>query len=138
MNCTLPVILMTAYAKTPVTVEVIQKGAVTVLEKPYDDDDLWNAIRSALSQEQEARKRNTRRREIRERLTMLTANERAVLERMVEGKANKEIAAELEVSLRTIENRRHDVFRKMGAGSLAELVRDVIEAECGSPQRAAD
>ena len=133
LECTLPVILMTAYAKTPVTVEVIKKGAVTVLEKPYDDDDLWTAIRNALQQERETRNESIRRRELRDRLTRLTPSEREVLDRIVDGKANKKIAAEIGVSLRTVENRRHEVFEKMGANSVADLVKVVLEAKSCVP-----
>lgn len=124
----LPVIVITAFAKTQLTVEVVKKGAITVLEKPYDDDDLWDAIRKALSVDTARREQIAHRREIRDRIASLTEKETDVLERVVAGKANKVIAKELDISIRTVENRRREVFEKMQADSLAELVRMVLEA----------
>ncbi len=125
----LPVIVLTAYARTPLTVRAIKAGAVTLLEKPYEEDDLWNAIRRALAQDSARRSEHERRREIRRRAEELTPAERRVMEMIVQGKPNKSIARQLDVSVRTVENRRREVFRKMQADSVAELVRIVIEAD---------
>lgn len=124
----LPVIVLTAYPRTPLTVRAIKAGAVTLLEKPYEDDDLWDAIRKALSEDAAGRAQHRHRREIRRRADSLTPAERNVMDMMVQGKPNKAIARELDVSLRTIENRRRAVFAKMQASSVAELVRTAIEA----------
>lgn len=124
----LPVIVMTAFAKTQLTVEFVKKGAITVLEKPYDDDALWDAIRKALSLDAARREQSTRRRQILVRMASLSDKETEVLERVIAGKANKVIAKELDISIRTVENRRREVFEKMHADSLAGLVRMVIEA----------
>jgi len=124
----LPVIVLTAYPRTPVTVRAIKAGAVTLLEKPYDDDDLWDAIRRALAHDAARRSEHEHRQEIRRRAGQLAPAERQVMEMIVQGKLNKAIARQLDVSVRTVENRRREVFRKMQADSVAELVRLVIEA----------
>jgi RNA polymerase sigma factor (sigma-70 family) len=124
----LPVIILTAHARTPITVRAIQAGAVTMIDKPYHDDDLWDAIRTALEREEAAWMDNRRRREIRDRLSTLTSEERRVMELIVEGKPNKVIAQELGLAIRTVEKRRHEALAKMEAGSVAELVELAIEA----------
>ena len=130
----LPVIILTAYARTATTVKAMQCGAVTIIDKPYNDDDLWEAIRTAFSLEGEAWQRQQRHQEIDQRLAALTEDERRALELIVQGKPNKIIAKELGIALRTVEKRRHDVFVKMRADSLAELVELVMEARA-SQQR---
>jgi FixJ family two-component response regulator len=127
----LPVIVITAFARTPLTVKVMQQGAVTLLEKPYAEDELWGAIRRALAIDAAGRKEYRQRQELRRRLERLTPQEREVLDAVVDGKPNKAIARELDVSIRTVENRRRDVFAKMQAHSVAELVKLVIQAEQG-------
>ncbi|MHC4403772.1 MAG: response regulator transcription factor, partial [Planctomycetota bacterium] len=127
-NIQLPVIVLTAYPRTPLTVRAIQAGAVTLLEKPYEDDNLWDAIRKALARDAATRPEHERRREIRRRASLLGPAEHEVMQRIVRGKPNKAIARQLDVSVRTVENRRREVFRKMRADSVAQLVRLVIEA----------
>ncbi len=122
----IPVILITAYARTSLTVRAMKQGAVTLLEKPYEEDDLWDAVREALRMSELQYDKQARRRDILQRLELLTPKEHQVMELMVEGIANKVIANRLDVSIRTIENRRHDIFEKMDASSLAELVRMVV------------
>jgi FixJ family two-component response regulator len=125
----LPVIVLTAHARTPLTVRAMQAGAVTLLDKPYQQDDLWDAIRRALARDAVSRAEATRRDELRANIASLTPAERTVLERIVQGQPNKLIAKQLGVSLRTVENRRQAVIEKMRADSVAELVRMVIEAD---------
>ena len=123
---------MTAYAKTPLTVRAIQSGAITLLEKPCEEDELWDAIRKALSKDAEGRATYERRKELHRRIEGLTPVQRNVMDLIVAGKANKVIAMELDVSIRTVEARRQEVFAKMQADSVAELVRLVIEANHSS------
>ena len=85
----LPVIVITAYARTPLTVKVMQQGAVTLLEKPYEEDELWDAIRKALALDAAGRQDYARREELRIRLAGLTPREREVLGAVVVGKPNK-------------------------------------------------
>jgi FixJ family two-component response regulator len=129
----LPVIVITAYARTPSTVRAIQGGAVTLLEKPYENDDLEDAIRKALAQEAAGRAERERRQGICRRIALLTSAERAVLELMLEGLPNKAVAGRLNVSVRTVENRRRAVFKKMQADSVAELVRMMIRVNLEAP-----
>lgn len=130
----LPVIVLTAFAKTPLTVRVMQNGAVTLLEKPYDTGDLWDAIRRALALDFARRAAWQEQEDAQQRLALLTAKEREVLDRMIAGKANKVIARELDVSIRTVENRRHDIFEKVGVDSVAQLVRLAIVASAPRPE----
>lgn len=125
----LPVIVLTAYARTSLTVRAMQAGAVTLLEKPYEDDDLWEAVREALANEASTRREHERRQGLRTRIGCLTPSQRVVLDMIVEGKPNKMIAEVLDISLRTVENRRREVFDRMEADSVAELVRMVIDAD---------
>lgn len=125
----LPVIVLTAYPRTPTTVLAIKAGAVTLLEKPYQDDDLWDAIRTALAEDAANRVRHEQRRTLGRRIAGLTPAESKVMEMIVQGKPNKLIAKQLDVSIRTVENRRREVFDKMQAESVAELVRMVIDAD---------
>jgi two-component system, LuxR family, response regulator FixJ len=124
----LPVIILSAYARTPITVRAIQAGAVTMIDKPYHEDELWDAIRTALEKEEVTWAAERRRQEIRGRLTTLTPEERAVADLITEGNPNKMIAQELGIALRTVEKRRQAVLAKMKADSVAELVGLLIEA----------
>jgi FixJ family two-component response regulator len=124
----LPIILLTAYARTALTVKVMQAGAVTLLDKPYREDDLWDAIRKALTLDASRHNELARRQEVQQSYDQLTPQEIEVLRGIVAGKANKQIAKQLDVSLRTVESRRHTIFEKFQVKSVAELVRLVIEA----------
>lgn len=128
LDVPLPVIILTAYAQTSLAVRAMKAGAVTVLDKPYADNDLWDAIQKALAEDAAARNANQRRRRLQSRMGQLTPAEQTVMEMIVAGKANKVIAKELNVSVRTIEYRRHAVLSKMQAQSVAELVSLVMEA----------
>jgi two-component system response regulator FixJ len=127
-GCELPVIVITAFAETPLTVRAMQNGAVTLLEKPCRDNELWLATRDALALDAENRKREVTRAETRARISALTTSERNVLDLIVVGKMNKQIATELDISVRTVESRRHNIFDKMKCNSLADLIRSVLEA----------
>ncbi len=122
----IPLVLITAHARTALTVRAIRKGAVSLLEKPYQDDDLWDAIREALQRCEDVIEKLRHRRVLKRRIDTLSPKESEVMHLMIDGAANKAIAHHLSVSVRTVENRRHDVFEKMKASSLAELVRMVV------------
>jgi FixJ family two-component response regulator len=128
-NIPIPVIVLTAYPRTRVTVRAMAAGAVTLLEKPYDEEELWDAIRRGLARDAARWEDIQRQREIRQRVDQLTAGERAAMDLIVQGQPNKTIAKRLEISVRAVENRRSAVFSKMLADSVAELVRLVIEAK---------
>jgi len=99
----LPVIVMTGHADVPLAVEAMKAGVVDFIEKPYDDDTMLGAIRSALARQGEARARDTERADFVRRLDSLSPRERQVLEGLVAGKANKVIAYDLDISPRTVE-----------------------------------
>jgi len=129
----LPLIVVTAYAHTPMTVQAIKNGAVTLIDKPYDHDNLWKAIRIALKRDSQQRQQKSNFAEIRLRLKSLSGKEQAVLDYILEGTTNKSMSSKLDVSLRTIENRRRKIFSKLRVDSVAELVKIVLESR--APQR---
>ncbi|MGB7347970.1 MAG: response regulator, partial [Pirellulaceae bacterium] len=106
----IPLILITAHPRTSLTVRAIRRGAVSLLEKPYQDNDLWDAIREALQMCELSIEKQRERRILKRRLDQLSEKESQVMELMIDGAANKKIAHHLNVSIRTVENRRHDVF----------------------------
>jgi FixJ family two-component response regulator len=122
----LPVIFVTGHGNVPMAVEAMQMGAVNFLQKPIQEQELWNSIRRALELDLQGRRRRARRQRAEERLARLTSGEREVLNLILEGKINKEIASELGLSTRTIEDRRARLMKKMGAKSLAELIQLVM------------
>ena len=122
----LPVVFVTGHGNVPMAVEAMQMGAVNFLEKPVQEQELWESIRKALELDTRNRRRRTRRQRAEERLAQLSPGEREVLNLILEGKMNKEIALELKLSTRTVEDRRAKLMRKMGAKSLAELVQVVM------------
>jgi two-component system response regulator FixJ len=125
----LPVIIITAHARTPITVKAIQQGAITLLDKPYHDDELWDAIQLALATDRRWREEAAQRDVAKRKLDALTAKERDVMRLVAAGDANKLIAKKLDVSERTVENRRRSVYQKLGVESVAEMMRILLEAE---------
>jgi two-component system, LuxR family, response regulator FixJ len=123
---TLPVVFVTAHANVAMAVEAMQMGAVHFLEKPVPEQQLWDSIRKALDLDAQNRRRLARRQHAEERLAKLSPGEREVLNLILEGKMNKEIAAELGLSTRTIEDRRAKLMKKMNAQCVAELVQLVL------------
>ena len=119
-------ILVTGYADTPLVVGAMRAGALMVLDKPYHEDELLDAIGHAWQLSCEIRERRVQRRVIRRRVAALSASERKVLDLVVDGASNKSIAGQLELSVRTVENRRRGIFQKMNADSVAELVRMIL------------
>lgn len=124
-----PVIMVAADADTAAVVDAMKAGAVTVLEKPLDDARVREAIREGLALDEQQRARRREQAEFRSRLRTLTDKERDVLRLLMEGLANKAMATELGASLRTIENRRRNLFAKLGVQSVAEMVTRVIKAD---------
>jgi two-component system, LuxR family, response regulator FixJ len=127
MGLALPVIIITAHAETAMTVRAVKNGALTVLEKPCRDYELYDAIRDALALGEKLRVRNAEVKAFSKKLETLSEGERAVLDLMVQGEANKNVARRLDVSVRTVENRRQQIFEKTGTDSLAELIRLIVK-----------
>ncbi|PZR87935.1 MAG: DNA-binding response regulator [Stutzerimonas stutzeri] len=124
----MPVIVMTGHADVPLAVEAMKEGALDFVEKPFDDETILGAVRSALSRHRERFRIDNETQEIRQRLQSLSERERQVLDGLVAGKANKVIAFDLDISPRTVEIYRANVMTKMQARSLSELVRFVLLA----------
>ncbi len=123
MKADIPVIVITGHGDIALAVDAMKMGALDFLEKPFDDELLLSAVRSALNREKEAAKHNAEINEIRDKLAALSNRERQVLEGLVGGKANKVIAFNLGISPRTVEIYRANLMTKMAANSLSDLVR---------------
>jgi two-component system, LuxR family, response regulator FixJ len=130
----LPVIIITGFADIPMAVRAMQAGAITFLEKPCADQELWQSIQAALDSEEQAESNRQKRADVIARRESLTPAEVDVLERILAGKPNKQMAAELGVGLRTVELRRATLIKKMRADSLPELVQLVLIAQGKSPE----
>lgn len=126
-----PVIVITGHADVPLAVEAMKAGVADFIEKPFDDEILLVAIRSALSRGELQGREAAERAHAAERLATLSAREREVLDGLVAGKANKVIAFDLGISPRTVEVYRANLMTKMQAASLSELVRIALTAEAG-------
>jgi len=134
----LPVIVITGHGDVPLAVEAMKIGAADFLEKPFDDEALLASVRSALDTLQKDRRRESERNEIESRLAGLSSREREVLEGLVAGQANKQIAHALGISPRTIEIYRANLMTKMQAASLSDLVRMAMIAGILGPQSNSD
>ena len=117
------VVVMTAFATTTTTVRAMRNGALTLIEKPCGDDEIWEAVRMGLRVDERCYRIECTRKELMQRFELLTPKERDVLDLVVAGDPNKVIARKLGVSIRTIENHRHKIFQKLEADSVAELVK---------------
>ncbi|MDB6090163.1 MAG: nodW [Gammaproteobacteria bacterium] len=119
----LPVIFITGHGDIPMSVRAMKAGAVEFLTKPFHDQELLDAIHTAIERDRERRREAVLVAELRERYATLTERERQIMTLVVVGRANKQIAAELTLSEMTVKVHRGQVIRKMHAGSLPELVR---------------
>jgi two-component system response regulator FixJ len=128
LGVTVPVIVITGHGDISLAVDAMKIGAVDFLEKPIDDNALLAAVKNALNRNSGALQRDVERSKINEKLAGLSTRERQVLEGLVTGKANKVIAFDLGISPRTVEIYRANLMTKMGAGSLADLVRMALIA----------
>jgi len=120
---TMPIIFITGLGNVPMTVRAMKGGAQDFLEKPFEDQELLDAIQRALARSRAARAEDAERADIEGRLATLTPRERQVLELVVAGLLNKQIAGELGAAEKTIKVHRGRVMKKMQADSVAELVR---------------
>ncbi len=119
----IPIIFITGHGDIPMTVQAMKAGAVAFLTKPFRDQDLLDAIHQALERDRKGREQRTEIDELRRRFESLTRREREVMGLVVAGLLNKQIAGEVGTSETTVKVHRHQAMEKMGAGSLAELVR---------------
>jgi FixJ family two-component response regulator len=132
----LPIIFITGYGDIPMSVRAMKAGAVEFLTKPFREQDLLDAVGTALERDRSRRAGELRLAELRARYDMLTARERQVMSLVVAGRLNKQIAGELGVSEMTVKMHRRQVMRKMQAAGVAQLVRLADQIGIGAPQPA--
>jgi two-component system, LuxR family, response regulator FixJ len=123
----IPVVFMSAHGDVRTAVSAIKSGAVDFIEKPFSYREVLSVIAKAFERDGELRRKRALRSMVAERLAALTEREREVMARVIEGKPNKLIAAELDISVKTVEAHRAKVMEKMGAASVAELVQLMLQ-----------
>jgi FixJ family two-component response regulator len=120
---TLPVIFVTGHGTVPLSVRAMKAGAVDFLQKPFEDQDLLDAVQRAIEEDGQARVERRETGEIKRRVESLTQREAQVLLGVAEGKLNKQIAHDLGLSENTVKTHRAHIMQKMQAESLADLIR---------------
>ena len=124
----LPVIVMTGHGDVPLAVEAMKAGVFDFIEKPFSDEALIGAVRAAIAHQEEAKTPDRARLDAERKLADLSPRERDVLTGVVAGKANKVIAYDLDISLRTVEIYRANLMSKTGARNMSELMRIALAA----------
>ena len=130
-----PIVFLTGHGSIPATVQAMKAGAIEFLTKPVDEQDLLKAIEEAIERDRRTRQEHADTRDLRDRYQSLTAREQEVMEQVVSGLLNKQIAAELKITEDTVKFHRGHVMRKMRADSFADLVRMAESLGIGSNQR---
>jgi FixJ family two-component response regulator len=130
----MPIVFITGHGDIPMTVEAMKKGAVDFLTKPFDDEELLQALRAAIEKDRNARAEYTEVHEIRRLIELLTPRENEILRYVVTGMLNKQIALELGIAEKTVKVHRGRVMEKLGVDSVAELVRLAEKAGIKPPE----
>jgi two-component system response regulator FixJ len=129
MQCAPPVIMISGHGDIPMAVKAVQAGAINFIEKPFNEQELLDSVHRAFKQDSIQRGKNMKLQAIRNRLESLTPREKEVLYAVAEGRRNKTIADDLNISQSTVEAHRARVMEKMQAKSLSELMRMIIYIE---------
>lgn len=119
----MPIIFITGHGDIPMSVQAMKKGAVDFLAKPFDDEQLLQAVRTAIGKDREARALHAEVREVRRRIELLTPREKEMLRYVITGMLNKQIALKLGIAEKTVKVHRGRIMEKLHANSVAELVR---------------
>ena len=122
-NIELPIVFLTGHANVQMAVGAMQAGAVNFLEKPFREQELWDSVRRAFELDAQQRRERIGRTDGEQKVSKLAPGEREVLALILEGMFNKEIAAQLNLSIRTVEDRRARLMRKLEVNSVVELVQ---------------
>ncbi len=125
----LPIIFVTGHGDVPMAVSALQRGACDFIEKPFNNEDLLQRIHRALELDRQRSDQDRQHDAIAHRVEQLTQREREVMTLVVAGKLNKQIADELDISMKTVEAHRARVMEKMGVRTLAELVKAVMKLD---------
>jgi FixJ family two-component response regulator len=123
LNLEIPIVFITGHGSIPDSVQAMKAGAVEFLTKPFNEQQLMSAIKEAIARDLDIRRHHEEMRELRGRYASLTPREQEVMQQVVSGLLNKQVAAELAITEFTVKVHRGQVMRKMHAGSLADLVR---------------
>ena len=130
-----PIVFLTGHGTIPASVRAMKAGAVEFLTKPFDDEELLQAVQEAVARDRRNRQRHAEMSELRDRYESLTAREQEVMQQVVSGLLNKQVAGELKISEFTVKVHRGQVMRKMRADSLADLVRVAEKLGIRSPKK---
>jgi FixJ family two-component response regulator len=128
-NLPLPVIIVTGHADVPMAIRALKSGAFDFIEKPYNDQHLLDRVQDAISYSTRSISAVAEKQEARNRINSLTRREREVMSLVTEGCANKQIATQLNLSIKTVETHRANLMSKMQAGSLPALIKLVMLAQ---------
>ncbi|NML31452.1 response regulator transcription factor [Paraburkholderia antibiotica] len=134
-GATLPIIFVSGHGDIPMSVRALQHGAIDFVEKPYNSQQMLERIQRAMKLASQRHAKHMRQLELRERLNSLTSREKEVLHALIEGKASKVIAADLSISVKTVDVYRASIKEKLGASSIPTLVRGVLEVWNTSDER---
>ncbi len=130
----IPIVFLTGHGNIPASVKAMKAGAVEFLTKPFDEEELLQAIQEAVERDRRARQQHAKLRDLRDRYDSLTARERQVMQEVVSGLLNKQIATALNITEFTVKVHRGRVMHKMRAGSLPDLVRMAESLGIGLPK----
>ncbi|CAE6715698.1 Response regulator protein TodT [Paraburkholderia domus] len=125
-GATLPIIFVSGHGDIPMSVRALQNGAIDFVEKPYNSQQMLDRVQRALKLAAQRHAANQKQRDLKKRLESLTAREKEVLRGVIDGNGSKRIASDLSISVKTVDVHRASIKDKLGAASIAMLVRDVM------------
>ena len=139
-GASLPIIFVSGHGDIPMSVRALQNGAIDFVEKPYNSQQMLDRVQRALKLAAQRHLADQKQRELRKRIDSLTAREKEVLRGVIDGHGSKRIASDLSISVKTVDVHRASIKDKLGAASIAMLVRDVMavwdrDAATGDAQR---